>query len=171
MVGLVRIAWAARTSDLWTFETPLDTTGGERRRLFVQPTPAKGPLLRVFIAEEQPRKQTPEPAKRPTICNVGTQLALSRKAADFFPKLKYEVEAIEPPYFPYPAPKLTTEPWAPDGAEFRGAVEADAACQKRCGVKKRDPLLGHVAVAPMGIIIAGELGVLSPNGPIRQMRR
>ena len=60
------------------------------------------------------------------------------------------------PYIPHPASQPTTDPWAPCEADFRRAVEADAARQERYGVKKEHPSLGRLAVAQMWAIIAGE---------------
>ena len=59
---------------------------------------------------------------------------------------------MEPPYTPYPAPKLAQEPRGPREAEFRRAIESDVARQGRYGVRRRRPTRGHVAAA----IIAGE---------------
>ena len=53
----------ASTTDLRTFEMLLGATGNARERLFAQLVTGRGRLLRMLLANEQPRTQMPGPAR------------------------------------------------------------------------------------------------------------
>ena len=50
--------------------------------------------------------------------------------------MKLEADATEPPYKPYPAPKLVEEPRATPDAESKRAAENDSLRQMKMGIKE-----------------------------------
>ena len=110
------------------------------------PKPAEPRSPDVQIGEALARRRAPQ--------NFGPIRTPSQLAANCFTKLKFEAAAIQPPYRPYPAPKLTTAPQAPREADFRRAAEADVDRQKEFGATENAP----VACAQMRRVLAGELG-------------
>ena len=88
--------------------------------------------------------------------NIVHQLIPYQEDANFFVELKYGASAIEPPYFPYPAPMSPMEPRTPCETEFRGAVEAGVARQEQYGIKRRRPSRGRVAAARLRSNVAGK---------------
>ena len=81
----------------------------------------------------------------------------TQASVNFFTKLIYEAAATEPPYFPYPAPDLRKEPWTPHGLDINRAIEAEAAKQKKYGVKKPYMRADHLVLAMVRFIMAGEV--------------
>ena len=59
----------------------------------------------------------------------------SRGAANYFARIKFEADAIGPPYAPYSAPSLSEEPRAIPDAEFKQAAEEDSLRQMRMGAQ------------------------------------
>ena len=129
-------------------------------------------LARRMIATEEPRTQTPKPAKPqfPEINigsalqnlksgweKIGRGLMPSQEAANYFTKLQYEAAATEPPSIPYPSPDLEVEQWAPHALDVRRATEEDLAKQKKYGAKRRYVRADPISPALIRMIIAGEV--------------
>ena len=96
-------------------------------------------------------------AEYPILHNIGPFLAPTQEAANYLAKMQYEAAAIEPPYGPYPAPQLAKRPWGPRKAEIRGAVEADAPREKKCGVRRHHPSAARPVPASPRATVAGEI--------------
>ena len=95
--------------------------------------------------------------KHPTLRNLESRLMLSQAAANFFAKLIFEADAADPPYHPYPFPKLEMEPLALPAAEFGKVAEAAVARQKKFVVKRTYPLLAQLCSALMRLSVPGEV--------------
>ena len=70
---------------------------------------------------------------------------------------QFEAAATEPPYLPYPAPKISESSRAPCLAEFTRAVDIDTSCQEKCGNKNPFPSMEHTDLAQLRSVVAFEL--------------
>ena len=169
---LENLALSICEADIHSWDDIAELTEHEKDLLTKTMSAGQAQVLRRLIVATQPRTQMPKPAKPqfPEINissatqdtksdwkDCGRGLMPTQDAVNFFTKLSYEAAAMEPPFTPYPAPDVRSEPWTPHALDVKRAIEAEVAKQKKYGVKKPYVRMDHMALAMIRMIVAGEI--------------
>ena len=93
----------------------------------------------------------------PSLSGVGELLRPLQEAVDLFSEALREGSKATPPYAPFLAPKLGNFPWALQDPAHKRAAEMEKNRQKRNAAKTSFLNTGHVAIAYLRYIAAGEL--------------
>ena len=169
---LENLALSVCEADIHSWDDIAELTDQEKDLLIKTMSAGQAQVLRRLIVATQPRTQMPKPAKPhfPEIDissamqdtksdwkGCGRGLMPTQDSVNFFTKLSYEAAATEPPFTPYPAPDIRSEPWTPHALDVKRAIEAEMTKQKKYGVKKPYVRIDHMALAFIRMIVAGEI--------------
>ena len=169
---LENLALSICEADIHSWDDIAELTEHEKDLLTKTMSAGQAQILRRLIVATQPRTHMPKPAKPqfPEI-NIGTAMQETKSdwndcgrglmptqdSVNFFTKLSYEAAATEPPFTPYPAPDIRSEPWTPHALDVKRAIDAEVTKQKKYGVKNPYVRVDHMALAMIRMIVAGEI--------------
>ena len=169
---LENLALSVCEADIHSWGDIAELTDQEKDLLIKTMSAGQAQVLRRLIVATQPRTQMPKPAKPhfPEIDissamqdtksdwkGCGRGLMPTQDSVNFFTRLSYEAAATEPPFTPYPAPDIRSEPWTPHALDVKRAIDAEMTKQKKYGVKKPYVRIDHMALAFIRMIVAGEI--------------
>ena len=115
---LENLALSVCEADIHSWDDIAELADQEKDLLIKTMSAGQAQVLRRLIVATQPRTQMPKPAK-PQF----PEIDISSATQDT--KLSYEAAATEPPFTPYPAPDIRSEPWTPHALDVKRAIDAE----------------------------------------------